>query len=345
MKKILAILLAVSCFFFSSCEEKNEKLQKFEDYTFDYFDTVTTIIGYEQDKESFDRNCDIIKDKLSMYHKLFDIYNKYDGINNLAVINDSKEPVTVDKEIIAMLDFCKQMYEKTNGKVNVAMGSVLSIWHDYRTVGLNNPEKAELPDMNNLLDASKHTDISNLLIDKENCTVYLKDNEMSLDVGAIAKGYAVEQTAIYLEKKGLGGYILNVGGNVRIVGKREDGEKWNVGIENPFEDEENPYSELLSLDSMSLVTSGSHQRFYTVNNKNYHHIIDSKTLMPAEYFLTVSILTADSGVADGLSTALFSMSYEDGKKIIENFDNTEAMWILPSGEKKYSKNFKIYCKN
>lgn len=344
-KNLLVILLLVFCLVFSSCSKKNDNLQKYEDYSFDYFDTVTTIIGYEKNKELFSENCEIIKDKLSMYHKLFDIYNKYDGINNLAVINDSKEPVIVNNEIIKMLDFCKKMYDKTNGKVNVAMGSVLSIWHNYRIAGINDPENSELPKMNELLNASKHTDISNIIIDKENNSVFLNDKEMSLDVGAIAKGYAVEQTALYLEKKGINGYILNVGGNVRIVGEREDGKKWTVGIENPLNDEDNPYCELLSLDSMSLVTSGSHQRFYTVNGKNYHHIIDSDTLMPAEYFLTVSILTKDSGIADALSTALFSMSYEDGKKIIESFQNTEAMWILPSGEKKYSKNFKTYCEN
>ena len=344
MKKFLAFLLALCCLSFSSCKQE-KKLQKFEDYSFDYFDTVTTIIGYEHDKASFDKNCDIIKEKLSMYHKLFDIYNKYDGINNLAVINSSDEPVSVDEEIIDMLEFSKQMYGKTIGRVNVAMGSVLSIWHNYRTLGMNDPENAQLPDINNLLNASKHTAISNIIIDKVNCTVSLNDNEMSLDVGAIAKGYAVEKTALYLEDKGINGYILNVGGNVRIVGKRADGEKWTVGIENPISDQENPYSELLMLDNMSLVTSGSHQRFYTVNGKKYHHIIDPETLMPADYFLTVSILTEDSGIADALSTALFSMSYEDGKKIIENFENTEAMWILPNGEKKYSKNFKSYCKD
>lgn len=344
MKKILSVLLAVLCLSLSACGVKTAKKEKFTDYTFDYFDTVTTIVGFEENKEKFDLNCDIIKEKLGFYHKLFNIYNKYDGINNLAVINESKEPVTSDKEIIEMLKFCEEMFKQTNGKVNVAMGSVLSLWHNYRTAGLKDTENAQLPPMDKLLSASNHTDINNLIINETDNTVFIDDSDMSLDVGAIAKGYAVEQTALFMEQSGITGYILNVGGNVRIVGIRPDGEKWKIGIENPDTDNsDNPYAEYLLLDGMSLVTSGSYQRFYTVNGKNYHHIIDPETLMPAEYFASVSVLTKSSALADALSTALFTMSYEDGLKLIEKFSLTEAMWITPDGEKLYSSGFKSYC--
>lgn len=344
MKKLLSLCLAIICLMFSACGSNTAKKEKFTDYSFDYFDTLTSIIGFEQNKDTFDANCNIIKEKLSYYNKLFNIYNKFEGVNNLAIINESKTPVVVDEEIIKMLEFSRDMFTKTNGKVNVAMGSVLSIWHDYRNAGMNDPENAKLPPENELRTASKHIDISNLLIDKSNNTVGFKDNEMSLDVGAIAKGYAVEQTAEFMKEKGIEGYILNVGGNVRIVGERPDKEKWKIGIENPDGDNEKPYAEYLMLgDNMSLVTSGSYQRFYTVNGKNYHHIIDPETLMPSEYFSSVSVLTEDSGLADALSTALFTMSFEEGKKLIENFPETEVLWIFPNGEKKYSENFKKYC--
>lgn len=147
-----------------------------------------------------------------------------------------------------------------------------------------------------------------------------------------------------MEESGIVGYILNVGGNVRIVGSRPDGEKWKVGIENPdTENKEKPYAEYLLLDSMSLVTSGSYQRFYTVNGKNYHHIINPETLMPAEYFASVSVLTKSSAVADAYSTALFTMDYKKGRELIENTPDTEALWIMPNGEKRYSSGFEKYC--
>ena len=340
MKKIISVVLIF--LLLCGCSNKN-KTEKFTDYSFDYFDTVTTIVGYETNKQIFDENCKKIKKQLEEYHKLYDIYIKYENINNLAVINESKEPIKVDEKIIDMLSFSREMYLKTNSHVNIAMGSVLKIWHQYRTEGISDPVNAKLPPFDILRTASEHTNIENLVIDETNNTVFLNDAEMSLDVGAIAKGYAVEQTALYMQKNGLEGYLLNVGGNIRIVGKRQDGEKWKIGIENPnTSDTDNPYAEYLELEGMSLVTSGSYQRFYVVDGKNYHHIIDAKTLMPAEYFASVSVLSQSSAVADALSTALFSMDYEKGRELIEKTENTEALWILPNGEKMYSSNFKNY---
>ena len=193
-----------------------------------------------------------------------------------------------------------------------------------------------------LQEASKHTDIEDLIIDTENNTVFLADPEMSLDVGAIAKGYAVEQIAKHLESKGITGYILNVGGNVRTIGMA-DKEKWKVGIENSdIEDKENPYIEYLKLSGESVVTSGSYQRFYVVDGKEYHHIIDPQTLMPGKKYLSVSVVTDDSGLGDAMSTALFIMDYEEGKKLVESTNDVEAMWVLQDGTQLYSSGFKSY---
>lgn len=321
---------------------------KYTDYSFDYFDTVTTIIGFEKDKATFDRICAEIKRELSVYHRLYNIYNKYNGINNLASVNQTTggehTTVSVDAKIINLLSFANDMYNTTNGKLNVAFGSVLNVWHQHREEGINNPPSATLPSFDVLKNAAEHTDINNMVLDAEKSTVYLRDPQMRLDVGAVAKGYAVEQVALWMKSKGYTGYILNVGGNVRCVGRRADGEKWKVGIENPdTDDDDKPYIEYLLLEDMSLVTSGSYQRFYVVDGKNYHHIIDPSTLMPGENFLSVSVLTKSSALADALSTALFTMSFEDGFSLVAKTDGVEAMWVMPNGEQKYSEDFKKYC--
>ena len=167
-----------------------------------------------------------------------------------------------------------------------------------------------------------------------------------MDVGAIAKGYAIEQTALWMEETGITGYLLNVGGNIRIVGDRPDGEKWQIGLENPDGDEDEPYIEYLSLgNGFSLVTSGSYQRYYTVEGKNYHHIIDPDTLYPATGYKMVSVINKDSGLADALSTALFCMDYADGEKLVNSLENTYAMWVKDNGEIIYSKGFKDFLRD
>ena len=196
--------------------------------------------------------------------------------------------------------------------------------------------------MEKLLEASAHTNIDDLLIDEANGTVTITDPQMTLDVGAVAKGYAVEMTARMLEERGISGFVINVGGNVRTVGTKANGELWLAGIENPVPDSEEPYVAYLGLAGESIVTSGSYQRFYIVAGKNYHHIIDAETLLPAERYLSVSIVCKDSALGDALSTALFCMTPEDGLALIESIPDAEALWIMTDKTQQQSSGFASY---
>ena len=335
----LLIPLAGSC-------GKSGQPQKFTAYSLDYFDTATTVTGYEADRESFDRISGEILAMLEEYHRLYTIYHRYEGMENLCTVNELQNgmhrAVTVDARIIDLLLYAKEMYALTDGRLNIAMGSVLSIWHDYRTAGMNEPWAAELPPMDRLADAAAHTDIDALVIDAEKSTVWISDPQMKLDVGAIAKGYAVEMVARSLEERGITGYVINVGGNVRTVGTKPNGEKWLAGIENPNTDSDQTYVVYLQLAGESIVTSGSYQRYYTVGDRNYHHIIDADTLMPAEGYLSVSIVCGNSAMGDALSTALFCMPLEEGQALIESLPDAEALWILPDGSQRFSSGFSAY---
>ncbi len=346
-KKFISLFIVIiSILNLSACS--TPKLQRYEAQFMGLFDTVTQIIGYTSTKDEFTEYSQYIYDELKVYHELYDIYNSYDGINNLKTVNDKAgiEPVKVDKKIIDLLVFAKQKYVETNDSFNIAMGSVLEIWHDYRTEGIDDPENAKLPPMEKLQAAQKHTDINKLIIDQENSTVFLEDPQMSIDVGSVGKGFAVERICIAVEEKGFEHGLVSVGGNVRAIGnKGVDNETWNVGVENPDKESENKSLHTIKLDNMSLVTSGDYQRYYTVDGETYHHIINDQTLMPSTYFRAVTILCADSGYADALSTAVFNMPFEKGLEFINSLDNIEAMWVFKNGDIKYSDNFKNYIKD
>lgn len=342
---VIVAVLFVQCIGLGGCSKPKAK---YSTYSFDFFDTVTSITGYAKSQEEFDKVADGILSELEAYHKLFNIYLRYEGMENLCTINElsggEHRTVTVDRRIIEMLSYAKEMYEETNGTVNVAMGSVLSIWHEYRNDGIDDPGMAKLPPMEKLTEAALHTDINKMKLDEEACTVTLEDPEMRLDVGAIAKGYAVELVARSLEEKGITGYVLNVGGNVRTIGKKGDGTKWTVGIENPDETGEEGYLAYLELAGESLVTSGSYQRYYVVDGKRYHHIIDPETLMPAEGYTSVSVVCKSSARGDAFSTALFCMSLEDGMALVEQSPEVEAMWLTKDGTCHRSSGFSKYEK-
>ena len=299
---------------------------------FDFFDTVSYIYSYAGDsQEDFEARCKGASSILLEYHKLFDIYYEHSGVVNLRTLNLNAggEAMKVDEKLIDFLLYAKELYTLTGGEMNIMMGSVLSIWHDCREQAGVSPAQARIPTEDELNEARLHTDISTLEIDKENLTVRITDPKASIDGGALGKGYATEKAAQYLRSIGAESYVLNIGGNIRIVGHKVDGASWATGIKNP----ENPetYVKTLMLADTSCVTSGNYERYFTVDGVRYHHIIDKDTLMPANYFSSVSIITPDSGLADALSTALFAMSYEDGLKIVEQIGNVEVLWIATDG--------------
>lgn len=331
MKRLICAVLCILCL--TGCTVQTQKKQYTATYL-DLFDTVTTITGLANSKEEFEAAARQIHDDLLHHHRLFDIYNVYDGLNNLKTVNDSAgiAPVQVGEEILALLKDCKEYHALTGGLVNAAMGSVLKLWHDARTDSIADPQNAYLPDEKELAEAAGHTDIEKLVIDEENATVFLADEKLRLDVGAIAKGWATQRVA----ENTPAGLLISVGGNVCATGPKAENTPWVVGINHPDGGEN--YLHTLYISQGCVVTSGDYQRFFQVNGKAYHHIIHPDTRMPSDYWRSVTVVCKDSGLADALSTALFLLPYEAGLALAEKC-GAEAMWMDGSGNRLYSPGF------
>ena len=339
-KRFAAALLAgVLCLsLLAGCAPKKKELSRYSTVFYDVFDTVTQVIAYCENEEEFNTQMSALHADLAAYNQLYDIYNDYPGVANVKTINDNagKAPVEVDERILSMLELADRMYQTTNGKLNIAMGSVLSIWHDYREAAAVNETDADnrLPSTEELEAAAQHCDIHNIIIDENAKTVYLADPEMSLDVGSVGKGYAVEMVCQAAEARGLTSALVSVGGNLRAIGTKPDGSQWTGGVENPWNASDvytagSMLGDPINMSDMALVTSGDYQRYYVVDGTRYHHLIDPDTLFPATYFNGVTVLCSDSGLADCLTTGLFCQPLEDGLKIVESLDGVEAMWCTP----------------
>ena len=337
MKRFLCGVLLVSLLL-SGCAGKVEKKQ-YNATFLTLFDTVTTIVGKAESEEAFRAQAQAVHDELLVYHQLFDIYNDYEGIVNLKTINDraGQGPVAVDEKIIRLLTDCKEYYRLTNGRVNVAMGSVLRLWHNARSDGIDDPLHAYLPDEEALQEASLHTSLDAVIIDAAAGIVEITDPKVRLDVGAVAKGWATQQVA----KTAPEGLLISVGGNVCATGPKEKDVLRVVGIQNPDGGDEHLHT--LYVSGGSVVTSGDYQRAYMVEGKLYHHIIDPDTLYPGRYWRSVSILCGDSGLADALSTALFLLPLEEGQALLEQC-GAEALWVDAEGELYYSPGFRQHIR-
>ena len=324
---ILGLLVVMT-----GCPETADKAEPKGMVYFTFFDTVSYIYSYkEETNEQFNQNCEGVSEILEEYHRLFDIYHEYSGVVNLCTLNKNAggEAMVVDEKLIDFLIYAKELYTLTGGEMNIMMGAVLRPWHDCREAASINSANATIPEKEVLDEAAKHVDFSLLEIDEQNLTVRITDPEASIDVGALGKGYATEKAAEHLKERGITSYVLNIGGNIRIIGQKPDGSGWLTGIKDPFSPES--YAKRITISDVSCVTSGIYERYFVVDGVRYHHVIDKDTLMPSEYFASITIITPDSGLADALSTALFCMSYEDGLALVKSIGGVEVFWVANDG--------------
>ena len=298
MKRILCALVCALLLPLAGCG----KAEKYESVRYDLFDTEIRLTAYCGGQKTMDEMAALAFGTLEELHRLFDIYNHYDGVTNLYDVNRSGGAATeVDGALMELLRFGRDAYDLTGGRVNIALGAVLSLWHDARDTGA-------LPEDAALRTAAQHCDLADMELDEAAGTVTLRDPALRLDVGAVAKGWAAGKAADALRAAGYTDFILSAGGNVVAAGTK-NGKPWQVGVQDP----ESPDALCASVEAsdLAVVTSGGYQRYVEIGGARYHHIIDPDTLYPGDYVRSATVLCADSGLADALSTACFLLPPEE----------------------------------
>ncbi len=306
------------------------------------FDTVSRIILVTRGQAAFDSYRGLIEEELWRYHALYDIYKDYPGQVNMKTVNDrAGTEVACPAELIDLVEYGLEAYERTGGRVNIALGAPLSLWREARETANRTPEAAYLPGDQALEEAGAHCRIDQVLIDREEGTIKLEDPAMSLDLGALAKGFAVERIGRLLEEEGLTSGLLDIGGNVRAVGGNElTGQAWRVGIRDP-DPEADGLLDALDIVGLSVVSSGNYERNFSYEGRIYSHILDPATLYPASFHEAVTVIAPDSATGDLLSTALMLLDREEGQALLSRFPGCEALWIT-GGERASSEGYEEY---
>lgn len=353
-KKLSFFLLSVlaATLLLTGCSAPAQKTYEKNRYIYtDYLDTVCVIDLYLESGSETDFK-DQIAEKLQYYHQLFDAYHSYDNLTNVYSINQAagEQAVAVPDDLYRLLQFCIDHAEQTKGRTDISMGAVTKIWKQFmeRIPAASDSEESltgiSFPSSEELEMAKSHSKIENILLDEEQHTVHLTDPDMLLDVGAVAKGYVAEQIAAYIRSLGVESACIDLGGNVKMVGKRlaSDGRTyWTAAVRNPETREQ--YDFILKLeDTYTLVTSGNYERFVMIDGVRYSHLIDPDTLWPVQEMASVTILATDSALADYLSTALFSVSVEEGREILSHYDNVEAFWVTSQYETFWTDGFESH---
>lgn len=307
-KRICALLCAVFLFAASSCTGKNDK--KISDSGF-YLDTVVSITLYGTENKNIIQDC-------------FDICGKYEKL--LSAKLPSSEIYRLNaREINTVSDETAQLITKglyysalSDGAFDITVGTLTELW-DFKS------DSPEVPPQEKIDWALPHVGYEKVSI--EGNTVSFADPYTKIDLGAIAKGYIADKIKEFLLEKRVEAAVINLGGNVLCVGEKPDGSDFNIGLQYPFK-AQNEIIATVSVKDISVVSSGTYQRYFYKNDVLYHHILNTETGYPVNNSLSsVTIFSTHSVDGDALSTVCFALGLEKGMEFIDSLDGVYAVFI------------------
>lgn len=287
-----------------------------------YLDTVVQITLYDTgDSQSCIKNINECFTIIDNYEHLFSATMEGSDIWNINHSNGN--PVTVSDDTVNLIQTALYYSELSGGRVDLTVLPLSELW-DFGTEG-----STHIPDHSAIEEALSHIDYHAVLIDGN--TVTLSDFHAAIDLGFIAKGYIADRLKDHLLEQGVTSACISLGGNLITIGNKPDGQPYRIGVQKPFADE-GVTAATLSVTDASVVSSGIYERYFYEDNILYHHLLDTKTGYPADNNIAgVSILAPTSVDADALSTTCYFLGLNEGMKLIESLDNTEALFITKDG--------------
>lgn len=313
-KKLLTLVTAATLLL-SGCSgiQKNTQTDQELSYTDMLFDTVIKIQILDSNNQNIISG---LKDLCQKYDTMFSTTNEHSDLYKLNHAGGS--PVTVSSETADLIQEGIHYSELSDGAFDITIEPVSALW-DFKS------DSPKVPSSEDIAEAVSHVNYKGISMDGD--TVTLSDPKAGIDLGAIAKGYIADQVKTYLKKQNVHHAIINLGGNVDVIGSKPDGSKYNIGIQKPF-DETGEAITSVKLKDQTVVTSGIYERYFKKGGKLYHHILDPHTGYPCDNNLySVSIITSSSTKADALSTTCFLLGYEKGMELINKMDGVEAIFI------------------
>lgn len=322
--KIIILLLTLSLFgsLLSGCVSNDVKSETPLTKSNYLLGTQINITLYDNQKdeiidEAFQRISDI-EAKMSI---------NSENPSEITKLNEASgiQEVKLSEDTFYVLEKGKYYSQLSNGEFDITIGPVVKLWN----IGTPN---AAIPDEAILSEKLDLVDYNKLSLNKDKYTAKLELSGMIVDLGGIAKGYAADEVYTILKNRGVNHAIINLGGNIMALGTNVNKQPWKIGIQDPYYPR-NDYLGIVEVVDKAVVTSGIYERYFEKDGVRYHHILDPQTGFPADNGLAgVSIITDKSIDADGLSTSVFLLGLDKGMDLIENLDNTEAIFVTTNKE-------------
>lgn len=253
-----------------------------------------------------------IENNMSFFLSDSDISN----INNCA----GKSAVTVHEDTLTVIKNAVNFSDITNGAFDITAGPIIKLWGVF-TQNERVPSEIEIKEKLELIN------YKDILIDESLQTVMLSKSGQKIDLGAIAKGFAADKAIEIYKNNGVKSALINIGGNVKVLGNNKENKEWRIGIQDPFKSR-GQYLGIVKLSDTSVVTSGAYERYFDNGNVRYHHIFDTKSGYSSNSnLISATVISRESIAADALSTACFVLGLEKSLEIIKALEGVEAILI------------------
>jgi len=273
-------------------------------------DTICQVTVYsEKDAQHLD-------DALALIDRQEAVLSRH-ASKSLAYRLNTERQLDADPDFLALLELAQEVSDLTGGAFDIMLGTVSDLW-DFTG------ENPHVPAQTEIKDALLQSGMAHLQISGD--TVSISENAQ-MDLGGIAKGWIADKTAQYLIDQGVSSAIVNLGGNVVLIGSRPDGADFTVGIQKPFDVNGAILAQVRAQDC-AVVTSGVYQRSFVQDNKRYHHVLDPKTGFPAQTdLLSATVVCADAARADALSTAFLILGREQALALAQTLQGVEVILV------------------
>ncbi|MCW3785707.1 FAD:protein FMN transferase [Plebeiibacterium sediminum] len=252
--------------------------------------------------------------------RIEDMISSWDENSETALINRNAgiKPVVVSGELIQLIERSLKISNLTDGAFDITYASMDKIWKFDGSM-------TEMPSKEQIQHSIRNVDFHNIIINKENQTVFLKNKGMRIGFGAIGKGYAADRAKALLQKQGVTAGIINASGDLNTWGTQPDGKDWMVAIVNPLN--KSKVFSWMPVKNSAVVTSGNYENFVKFNGETYSHIINPKTGYPSKGILSVTIFTMNAEIADALATSVFVMGVDAGLNMINQLNGVECIIV------------------
>jgi len=266
--------------------------------------------------------------------RIEELISSWDSKSQTSEINKNAgiQAVKVPTELFNLIQRAIGISKLTDGAFDISYASMDKIWKFDGSM-------TEMPPKDSIKASVSKVGYQNIILDKENTTVFLKLKGMKIGFGAIGKGYAADMAKRLLISKGVVAGIINASGDMNTWGTQPNGEEWNVAITNPMD--KNKAFALLPIKNGAVVTSGNYEKYVTFDAIRYTHIIDPRSGYPATGIISVTVFAPKAELADALATSVFVMGKEVGLNRIEQMPQVECIIIDDKGKVVTSKNIEI----